>query len=367
MTDLRSEARAIYALLRERMDELPPAAGEDRQVIWADPGRRVGIARGRLGHLEIFLPGPPLTTVSREIGPNLRHNTWQSADGELLANRLLLPTAAHFDSVAAFLCSALVENGVLGDLADGFRRTEPVIEMAMERIELQDSAFVGLCGELRILVALIDNAPRSRLREVVDGWYGHVHSSRDFQIGSAGIEVKTTTKRTSTHRIHGVAQAEPGHPVHGGYESTLILTSVGLERADGEVVQGTWSLPDVVSELVERCIRVSDVHPDLEAELLEKIRRYGDDDGMGYDHANPDHRVSFAQPWRVRFVRWYDMSDRDLHALRSPDLAPFPEVDRSTIHYDLALPDSVRGDLNPWVGLGEGAKRFVDLAWNDPA
>ena len=62
------------------------------------------------------------------------------------ANRLLFPALGHFDQVAAFICTELLRAGADTSLTRAFALTEPIIELAIERLGLKDRAILGLAG-----------------------------------------------------------------------------------------------------------------------------------------------------------------------------------------------------------------------------
>jgi hypothetical protein len=357
-----------YGALRSRIEALKPAAAENRrEVLWCDDGQRIGVSRDRTGRVEIFITGTPLQTSSDVISGNLAHNRWQRRDlAELVANRLLLPPAPHFDSIAAFLCSDLIENGVSVDPQRGFSRSEPVIEMAIQRLRLQGEAFIGLVGELVAMTALLDHAPSDRSVDIVRSWHGHVRSSRDFQLVNLGVEVKTTRGKSSVHRVQGVRQVEIGHGVGQVTESRFFLLSIGLEEVEpGDPSENSSSLPEIVDGLIERIGRLSVADAEATvALLLDRVSGYGGD-GEPYIHAEMKHRLAFGQRWRLTFARAYDMTDPAIDVLRSADLARFGMVEADSVEFVVSLPSSVRGDLNPISGLSELARTFVRFAWGE--
>lgn len=340
-----------------------PAAESDRLIAWAGQQDVLGLARTPRGKLEIFLVGPQLEARSRRVREALEYQRWFRADGaELLANRILLPAAGHFEQVAAFLTTELLRNGAIDDLALAFGRTEPLIELTIEELLIADDTLLGLCGEMLVLRSLLRAAPRGRADEALESWKGHRDTPRDFQLGAAGIEVKTTTRASSSHFFRGVGQLEPGHGVDGADESSYMLVSIGLEWSTDDDVANTTALPELIDE-VARLTR-SGLGPSGEAhvkDLLDRVREYGTPITLGYDHHNMRDNARYQRRFRTRFVRGYDLSDDAVALLTTDDLRARPFIEAESLHVRVSFPDRIRGDINPVVGLGRCAER----AWRD--
>lgn len=360
-----------YEQMRAEIANLKsPDAPGGRTVYWVDGQRNLGVARDEAGHLELFIPGDaPLAPVSEIVAAQLSHGPWSRCDGgHLLATRLLLPSATYYDAVAAFLCAELRTNGVDDDAGRAFRLSEPLIEMVLTQLALRSEALTGLLGELLALTALVDCCSDDRLRDLLQGWRGHLHSARDLQLNDVGLEVKTTRSTRSTHPVQGVWQVERGHVAAGHAESIFYLLSIGVERAEVGGAGKVWSVAGLVDELLgEIRSRLVDDADDLAEGLIERLRSYGDDGGEGYEHETMKDLVAYREPWRTTFVRLYDMVDEDVLALRTVDLVPFTMVDPATVRYDLRLPDKVHGDLNPTRGLSHAAAVVVTKAWGPGA
>jgi hypothetical protein len=184
------------------------ATEKDRYVSWCVESGVVGVAKTPKGQIELFLQGAQLEPRFRRVREALEYQRWFRTGGdELLANRILLPAAGHFEQVAAFLCTELLRNGAAENLAKAFSRTEPLIELAIEDLTLADESLLGLCGEMLVLQSLLKEAAEERVAEVVSSWKGHAETPRDFQLGEIGIEVKTTTRMASSHLFSGLHQS----------------------------------------------------------------------------------------------------------------------------------------------------------------
>jgi hypothetical protein len=348
-----------------------PTSALERAITWTDPGGVLGVARDPEGHIEIFLQGPPLVPTIQTVRENLEHQDWYRRDGgSLPANRILLPAAAHFEQVGAFLCTELLRNGVLRDPADAFAKAEPVIALAIDRLRLSDQAILGLCGELLLLRALCAAAPDEWVPHVINSWQGWRDTSRDFQLAGVGIEVKTTTRASSVHPVQGVEQVESGHGVDGVEESAFFLTSVGLQWTDGSDDDGSVTLPELMDFIVQRVEAAmgAGALPVVE-QLVQRVRRYGEATDVGYDHRTQASAPAFGRRFRSIFIRTYDMEDPRIQVLRTSDLDRAVDVDPRSVRFSVRLRDQVAGDINPVVGLRRSAEEVLRRAnWlNSPA
>ncbi|OBB25331.1 hypothetical protein A5792_28490 [Mycolicibacterium peregrinum] len=326
-----------------------------RNVHWLTDARVIGVSKTYEERIEIFLAGPKLRSSSPTLEDALEHQPWwRQSGGEpaFEANRMLLPNVGYFDQVAAFVCAELLRNGVDDDLEGAFRKTEPILALAIERLWLSDGAFLGLAGELLLLGAFCRCAEHPAVAPVVEAWNGWRPSLRDFAWGTVGIEVKTTTGSASTHDIQGTHQVELADGVGGGQpESALYLVSIGLQET---VRHGnSFTVPDLVDQVVERLVEVG--RADVADIFLGRVREYGSGAGFGYDHRTMRDDPTFARSFVVTFVRAYDMSDEGISVLRRPDVAAKQHVDSGSLRYSVELPAQISGDLNPVVGLNQTA------------
>lgn len=355
-----------YSAILDAISKLARAkSAAEREVRWFPVGGNLGVARDHHSRLELFLSGPRLVCHSETVAANLAFDSWQRANADdLQANRVVLPPGSHFDAIAAFLCTHLLDNGIATDLQAGFSKSEKVIEVALERSRLQGESLVGLLGELLFLRHLISARPQSAA-DFINHWFGHTRSSRDFQIGPVGVEVKTTRGATSRHHVQGVHQVERGHAVGGVHEESLYLLSIGLEPIDERSPTGGWSLPSLVDSVLA-LISSDSPEPAVSAQLaeafLKRVEEYGAGEGLGYDHNQMRHRVIFGQRWAFKFARAYDMSDADISVLRSVDLANFSMVELASVSFVVSLPAQVHGDINPVVGLSPFVEQVLHQA-----
>lgn len=347
---------ATYELLREAVARLVRSPNhDDRRLIWATDRRSVALARDPDGRVEMFIPGEVLAPSITAVDEVLEHRWWTDADGnDLPANRLVLPAGEHFDHFAALLCVELIEHGIELDSHAAFAAVEPLIALALTREAITDLTLMGLIGELAFLEALLVAAP-SRTEALLGSWAGSAPSSRDFQLGGVGIEVKTTQGAASVHQVEGVHQVEIGHPHGGGIETGLYLLSLGVrwlfDPAHGR------TLPDLVDSLLTLA-----GDPVGRAELLGRIKQYGGDAGLGYDHERDRHKARYSTRFYFRFERLYDMTDDRLRLLTSADLVDLKNVDASSVTFRVTLEDRVRGVHNPTVGLQPAAREVLRAA-----
>ena len=365
-----SETRSSYEQIHELLQTLPSATSHStRDIRWLDHAQVLGISRDPAGRLEMFLTGTPLDCNSETVRANLVHDDWyRTPEDEFPANRLLLASEDYFDAVAAFLCAHLIENGVSRNVQRGFAQSEPVIALALERSRLQGESLIGLIGELLVLRALLVCWP-AQTPAVLGSWYGYTRSSRDFQVGTVGIEVKTTRGNRSRHHVHGLRQIEPGHTPTGGFETNLFITSIGLEAVESsDANPGAWTLPHLVAAIVE-LIASSVGNATQASELIEKflsaVQQYGLDSGWGYDHQDAQHRLMYGQAWQTVFTRSYRMGDPAIAVPHTAECTRYTAVDLDSLKFVIDLPTQITGDTNPLVGLPALAVEAGRGAWHN--
>jgi hypothetical protein len=357
-----------YEHILDVISGLPGAqSANDRTIRWLEGQSQVGVARSPEGRIEIFLAGHKIQSKSRVLQESLEHQTWhREAGAEFLANRLLLPAAGYFDQVAAFLCTELLRNGAADDVQAAFSRTEPVLELAIQRLRLADQAVLGLIGELLVLDGLVREAADDRVVALLDAWRGYQPSLRDFDVERVGVEVKTTSRATSSHQIQGVHQVERGGPADAE-ERALKLVSVGLQWLEFGEEGEAGSLPQLVDSILGR---VLDATQDSAAARLASVRflarveEYGAASEIGYDHKTMSTHATYQRAFGIRFVRCYDMDDPAVQrqVLRTDDVRHRPYTDLASVRFRINLPERVDGDVNPVVGLSATAQAILELA-----
>ncbi len=352
-----------YEHLLDRIGNLKPAdQATKRDIHWVTDAHVVGVSKTYEHRVEIFLAGPELKPASRTVNEAIEYQPWWHQDAQnaaFEANRLVLPAVGHFDQVAAFLCTELLRSGADDHLEQAFKRMEPILELAIERLRLSDDAFLGLVGELLLLNAICQRADDADVAIAVEAWDGWQQSLRDLSCGAIGVEVKTTTRSTSTHRIQGTHQVEPNDDGTGGrVEAGLYLVSIGLRTAAPS--ENTLTVPYLVDRILGRLHAIG--RQDAANIFLSHVREYGSWSGFGYDHRTMCDDAAFARPFVVTFVRAYDMTDENIAVLRRSDVVAHQHVETGSLNYTIDLPSRVSGDLNPVVGLNQAAAVILRAA-----
>lgn len=349
-----------YESVLDLIAQVPSAvSGDLRDILWVTDAHVVGVSRNRSGQVEVFLRGSELSPASSVVGDAIEFRTWHRERADTFeANRLLLPALGHFDQIAAFICTELLRNGADSALGDAFAKTEPIVELAIEKLRLSNEVVIGLAGELLMLEALCRRATDDKVAAVVDSWDGWKKSSRDFVWGTTGLEVKTTTRFTSSHLVQGVHQVEVNDGADGGVpEDRLYLVSIGLQA--GDTGGNSWSIPQLVDRIVER-MHATGCDEDV-GKFLSHISDYGAESGGGYDHKTMSDESSYATPFMTNFVRAYDMSDEAVAVLRRGDVAVRQHVDVNSVRFRVDLPVRASNG-NPIAGANQVAQTIFGSA-----
>ena len=348
-----------YEEVLEQINAVPAGVtGNDRSITWLTDAQVVGLARNNRGHLELFLAGDQLTPRTRTVKSAIHHHSWhRDAQPPLSANRILLPALGHFDQVGAFIAAELLREQADANLERAFAVTEPLIELAIKRLEISENAILGLVGELLILEALCRRADDLHVGRVVKAWDGWRRSARDLTWEGTGVEIKTTTRSTSSHAIHGVHQIEPASATDDDPgEARLLLVSIGLRQADPNVP--ALSIPFLVESIVERLNATG--ASGLVDEFLTRVAMYGSESGIGYEHATMANEAPFTAPFTVTFVRGYDMADPAVEVLRRDDVVSHQHVDAQSLTFRVELPATISFD-NPVAGARRVAEAILGL------
>lgn len=322
--------------------------GHDRTIRWLDDAGFVGAARDHMGHVELFLAGPELKPRAKALRDAIHHHSWSRQNGASLeANRLLFPAFGHYDPVAAFIASELLREGADDDLPRAFAITEPLIELAIERLELSSAALLGLAGELLLLDALARRVEDVHVGRLVEAWDGWRRSARDLAWNGTGVEIKTTTRPTSSHLVQGTHQVEPApadDSVSG--EERLLLVSVGLQPST--LNSNSFTVP----QLVERVVRQLEDSGNGGGigTFLAHVAEYGAESGFGYHHLEMSEDAPFTMAFTPSFVRGYDMGDPQVQVIRHDDVASHQHVDADSLTFRIELPAAISAS-NPIDGL----------------
>lgn len=327
--------------------------GDDRSITWLTDAKVVGIARNSRGHLELFLAGAELSPRTGTVKTAMHYHSWhRDTLPPLSANRICLPALGHFDQVGAFIAAELLREKADANLERAFAITEPLIQFAIKRMEISENAILGLVGELLLLDALCRRAADPQVGPIVQAWDGWRRSARDFTWEGTGIEIKTTTRTTSSHAIHGVHQIEPilaSDDATG--EARLLLVSIGLCQAD--ITAHALSIPSLVESILDRLNATG--ASGLVDEFLTHVSVYGAESGIGYEHATMVNEAPFTTTFNVNFVRGYDMVDPAIEVLRRNDVVTHQHVDAQSVTFRVDLPATISLN-NPIVGT----KRVVE-------
>lgn len=348
-----------YEAVLNQINVVPAGTnGEDRAITWLTDAKVVGIARNSRGHLELFLAGDELRPRTGTVKTAMRYHSWhRDALPPLNANRICLPALGHFDQVGAFIAAELLREKADSNLERAFAVTEPLIELAIKRMEISENAILGLVGELLLLDALCRRAADPQVGAIVKAWDGWRRSARDFTWEGMGVEVKTTTRTTSSHAIQGVHQIEPtlaSDDVTG--EASLLLVSIGLCQPD--LNAPALSIPSLVESILERLKATGG--SGLVDEFLARVSVYGTEAGIGYEHATMVNEAPFTTTFGVTFVRGYDMADPAVEVLRRDDLINHQHVDAQSVTFRVELPATISLD-NPIVGAQRVVEAILSL------
>ena len=348
-----------YEAVLNQINVIPPGTiGDDRAITWLTDAKVVGIARNSRGHLELFLAGDELRPRTGTVKTAMRYHSWhREAQPPLNANRICLPALGHFDQVGAFIAAELLREKADSDLERAFAVTEPLIELAIKRMEISENAILGLVGELLLLDALCRRAADPQVGPIIQAWDGWRRSARDFTWEGAGVEIKTTTRSTSSHAIHGVHQIEPTPAsADATGETRLLLVSIGLYQSD--LNAPALSIPSLVESILER-LNATEASG-LVDEFLARVSVYGAESGIGYEHATMVNEAPFTTTFGVTFVRGYDMADPAVEVLRRDDLITHQHVDAQSVTFRVELPATISLD-NPIVGARRVAEAILSL------
>lgn len=348
-----------YEAVLNQINVVPAGTiGDDRAITWLTDAKVIGIARNSRGHLELFLAGDELRPRTGTVKTAMHYHSWhRDALPPLNANRICLPALGHFDQVGAFIAAELLREKADSNLERAFAVTEPLIELAIKRMEISENAILGLVGELLILDALCRRAADAQVGPIAQAWNGWRRSARDFTWEGTGVEIKTTTRATSSHVIHGIHQIEPTSASDDATgEARLLLVSIGLCQPG--LNAPALSIPFLVESILERLNATGATG--LVDEFLTRVSVYGTESGIGYEHATMVNEAPFTTTFGVTFVRGYDMADPAVEVLRRDDLITHQHVDAQSVTFRVKLPATISLD-NPIVGARRVAEAILSL------
>ncbi|WP_295907576.1 PD-(D/E)XK motif protein [uncultured Xanthomonas sp.] len=348
-----------YEQVLDQINAVPVGvAGDDRTITWLTDAQVIGFARNSRGHLELFLAGDQLKPRTSTVKSAIHYHSWhRDIQPPLNANRIYLPALGHFNQVGAFIAAELLREKADVNLERAFAITEPLIELAINRLEISENAILGLVGELLLLDALCRRADDLYAGSVIQAWDGWRRSARDLKWNGKGVEIKTTTRATSSHAIHGIHQIEPTPASDNDPgEAQLLLVSIGLHQAAPNVP--ALSIPALVESIVERLTATG--ASGLVDEFLRRVAMYGSESGIGYEHATMANEAPFTTTFTVTFVRGYDMADPAVEVLRRDDVVAHQHVDAQSLIFRVELPATISLD-NPVAGAQRVAEAILGL------
>jgi hypothetical protein len=338
---------------------MPPHA-DARFVEWVGQSRVVGFALQPDGAREIFLRGDALRPTSQLVRRHMQWDTWRGDAGSFEATRVVLPQDEHYRPVAALIVEELFRHGAEEDIPQAFRAVEPILEMALRRLAASDEVILGLIGELRVLGLLLAEASTATGKAaVLESWGGHRRQSRDFVAGRVALEVKTTTRNASVHRISSISQVDPHRDESGQPDEALYLVSVGLTvPEDPGDPTATITLPRTVDDtlLILGPSTAPEARTELQALLLVRVQSYLEG---GYDHDVMRGWPAYQSRYSLAFMRIYDMGDPNVDVMRLADVRRCTAVNENSVAFEIHLPERITGDLNPRVDVLGFARSFV--------
>lgn len=346
-----------YESVLDQIAAVPDAPSSGQRVIhWLAGSQAIAVARDHVGHLEVFLAGDPLEPRTLTVREAMQHHDWHRDSGPVLsANRIVLPALGHFNQVGAFICTELLRNGAEDDVAEAFALTEPIIELAIKRLQISEGAMLGLAGELLILKSLVHEAEDAQVGAVLQSWAGWHRSHRDFTWNRVGVEVKTTMRPSSTHMVQGLHQVDP-LPADDNTpgEERLLLVSIGLTEAGPS--SNTFSIPTLVDQILQRLDATGNTA--LAAPFLQHVAAYGSESGFGYDHATMSADAPFTDSYVTSFCRGYDMGDPSIEVLRHDVVSAHHHVEAQSVRFTINLP-AVLTTQNPVNGANQVARDIL--------
>jgi hypothetical protein len=328
-----------------------------REIAWLGGARMLAVARDEDGAVEIYVSGSELSARLVPVARVLRHDTWTDGAGDpFRANRLRLDTGAHLDPVAAAICTQLLSARIEteGGRDSAFAESEPIIALALERVQESNAVLVGLAGELVALRSLILARP-SRATALAEAWAGYMPSTRDLQLKHVGVEVKTTTGDASAHHIQGTHQVDLGTSVGGEPETHLYLLSIGitwLPMAD-EHGHSITSLIEEIEQALDDVARSS---------FGQKVSQYGGAASATGAAAAGTSDSPWDRPFYTRFIRLYDLTDPAIRVLHGDVVAEQVHVDPASVTYRVILPRQVTGTVNPINGAAAVTQHLLELS-----
>jgi hypothetical protein len=257
------------------IESLPPAQGDAWSVHTVVPNR-LHLTRGPRGEYALFLEGasssfgtlPPhegiaysSSVTALPTGRTLEALRLQSVDDQS-GNRVI----AHI----AYELARRLEANPAESGEELLRSVEWILSLlgSSQGILLPERR-LGLIGECLLLRRLLRLARTEGIgpETVLDRWWGYSAARRDFAARGLGVEVKTTSHNTRTHRV-GLDQLEP---VEDG--EFVYLYSIGLKSDPTAPKKLPDFVLDVEAEILDPTSSLP--HPTALGRFREDLQKYG--------------------------------------------------------------------------------------------
>jgi hypothetical protein len=340
-----------------------PIEADQLEVEWLEPGR-LAVGRDNRERHAVILPGPPLEPTDFAVASAIRPGEWSTTTGVIKGTLLQLPRGDAFRTATATIAAELFRRGIASrPTVEVFAEVESFVALVLRRVLLPDDFVLGLVGELLVLKELLValGESRAKIYDPTAVWHGWRQQARDFVLGAASIEVKTTGLNVSRHTISGFEQVEP-RTLDGETTESLFVASVGLRRAS---VSGPLSIAGLADQIIE--LLRGTVNPaESEKKFVDRLAQYGPEGFQGYKHPDMRDQETYAQSFTTTFVpRVYDMADENIRIVRRADLArDFPFVLPHGVHYTMELPSSIPGSIeNPRTDLQASLRWMAVRLW----
>jgi len=350
----------IFEELEQRISSLVPSPVGVYRVDWIQED--IGFSLSTSGALLMFIRNlDPYVMV--EFEDEVKEGMWKSTvDGKVFAAWRFSLESPTLPSIAVY---ALVLSILRSRTRDEFKiRLKDLLRtVIMSRLghdaeadsdeESRESVLLGLIGELFFLRMLLASTTRATVVDLIQGWKGSERSSRDFELESTGIEVKTTLKPVSEHYFSGVHQIEIGHLSSGRFENEAFLLSIGLSESFVPD-DNSFSIDSLSSEIIGHLEAIAPYDSGASELFLRKLESYFDGQGRGVRSSD--------RFFNLTFIRSYNMADSNLQVIRSATLEKYPMVVARSVKFVVRLPSDLGGNTRTLAGVGNVSTFFKEVA-----
>ncbi len=267
-----AEVSHKYQWLRDEIASLPRSrSGDARELVWADRAQTIAFSRDPDGNVELFIVAAKIEATLAVVRERLEFREWTAEEPTprtIQANRLVLPSAPHFDAFAAFVCAEMFKNGAVRDPHGAFARSEQAIALGLKTHLLAISSLLGLIGGARNprVLPAASGLDRRRIR------VGCVARSKTFD---PRLPIRFDRSRGQEHDGFRFSASSKRHPASRTWEFR------GRQSRD-------WSSP-----------------PQSWARMASRsFRRYGHGDpGRAHPCSAPDPRIAWKLLGSIARVR----------------------------------------------------------------